>query len=271
MNILIIGAGGIIGSALFDTFSACFSGCVGLTTRSAAPLATVNYDWLSLRPYITKSDIIIYCAGVTKFEDCERLPEKSLLLNVDLPQKIITSLSSNQAFVYFSSPIALYDFKDAAPVYALHKRKAEEALLSSDHEKCLIIRPAKVIESAGIVGEWKQNLSRYERIFAFNDQYIAPIDAATISEQVLRLIQGCHTGRYNFSAHDRLSYLDLAIALCAYFKLNRRLIVERSARTENAYFFEQDILDCMHARETIGYAPPASRDIIHKYFQKLAS
>lgn len=270
MTVLIIGANGVIGNALFKKFSHSFSNCVGVTSKTVPPLITVNYDLLSLQPFIMQSDVIIYCAGVTKFAKCESNPGKSLFLNVELPTEIIKNLSPAQTFLYFSSPLACYDFKDAAPnIYAMHKRGAEDALMASGHEKLLIIRPAKVMESMTILKEWKKSLSHGEKIFAFFDQYIAPISTTTLCEQLSKLIEGHHSGCYNFSARDRLSYLGIANALCIYFEHDERLVEGQSAREENPFFFEQDVLDCSEAQRDLGFIPPASDNVVHQYLQKL--
>lgn len=270
MNIVIIGAHGVIGNALFKAFSPLFPYCTGLTTKSAPHLQTVNYDIASLKDYLLHADVVIYCVGISKFAECEQFPEKSLFLNAGLPQEILKVLSPRQTFVYFSSPIAMAEVGQAsASHYALHKRKAEEHILQSRHENFLIIRPSKVIESAGIITEWKLRLSRREAIFPFVDQCISPINTAIVAAQLLRLMQGHHRGCYNLSARDRLSYLDVATALCTYFNLDPGLIEARSARDHNPFFFEQDRLDCSEAEKAVGYVPPAAKDIVYNYFPAL--
>lgn len=267
MKTVIIGANGVIGNALFNEFSAQFPNCVGLTTKNNPRLKTVKYDFAALREYLSGADVVIYCVGVSKFAECEEFPEKSLFLNVSLPHEILKNLSGNQSFIYFSSPIAIYDFGDS-PVfnYALHKRMAEEQL---QQENALIVRPSKVIESAGIIGQWKSALSEGKKISAFFDQSIAPVNTALLCDQLLKLIRGKCSGAYNFSAGDSLSYLDMAKAICAYYKLDAGLIERKSARDNNPFFFEQDVLDCSAAQKATGYVPPFSGDIVNKYLQEL--
>ncbi|MGE3623534.1 MAG: sugar nucleotide-binding protein [Bdellovibrionales bacterium] len=267
MKIVIIGAGGVIGNAFYRAFSQRFPGCLGLTTRNHPFLTTVRYDAASLREYIVVADVIVYCIGVSKFAECEQHPEKSIFLNAQLPQQILKQLSGEQTLVYFSSPIAIYDF-GAAPVcaYARHKRMAEENLRQ---ENVLVIRPSKVIESMKIIHDWKTTLGHGRKITAYADQSISPVNTALLSEQLDRLIRGKLTGVYNFSACDRLSYLDLAKALCAYLKFDPGSIHVKSARQDNPFFFEQDVLDCSAAEKKIGYVPPLSKDVANGYIQTL--
>jgi len=271
MKAAIIGANGIIGNSLYHTLLPTCTECIGLTSQSTPPLVTVSYALSSLQEFMRKSDIIIYCIGVSKFAECEASPEKSLYLNADLPKEILKNLSPRQKFIYLSSPIALYDFKGKKPYnYALHKQCAEDIILHSGHDNFLIIRPSRIIESTTSIKEWKQKLSEGHTITPFFDYFISPITAAMLSGQILRLIQDGHSGCYNFSAQDRISYLDIARELCAHFGLDEALIEKKSAQEHNPFFFRQDILDCTDAGKATGYIPPFSKDIIFDYFQKLA-
>lgn len=266
MKTLIIGANGVIGRALFPKLP----GSIGLTSKRVPGLTTVNYDIASLEPFLATPDAVIYCIGVSKFAECEQFPEKSFFLNAELPQQVAQRLSPRQTFIYLSSPLAFYDFKGAKPYhYALHKRRAEEMILGCGHAKTLIIRPSKIIESAGIISEWKERLLHGETISAFCDQYISPINTAILSEQILRLINGQHTGCYNFSARDRMSYLETAQALASHLKVDADRLESKIAKNTHLFFFDQDRLDCSTAKKAVGYIPPVSRDIVLDYFQKL--
>jgi dTDP-4-dehydrorhamnose reductase len=268
METVIIGANGVIGSAVFNAFSTRFPGCVGLTTKNIPLLKTVKYDLASLRDFIAAADAVIYCVGVSKFAECEQFPEKSLFLNAQLPKEILGQLSANQIFVYFSSPVVLHDFSGAAvPLYTLHKRVAEEELQQNN---VIIFRPSKVIESANIIREWKAALEKGEKISVFSDQSISPISAISLTGALLQLLEKRRFGAYNFSARDRLSYLDLAKALCACFELDPALIEGKSAMRNNPFFLDQDVLDYTAAEKDIGYIPPFSKDVVQNFFKTLA-
>ena len=271
MKAVIIGANGVIGNSLFYTLLPECKQCVGLTRQSTLPFVTVDYTLSSLRDFIKNADIIVYCIGVSKFTECEAFPEKSLYLNVELPKEVVKNISPRQKFVYISSPMALYDFKDAKPYnYALHKQCAEDIILHSGHDNFLIIRPSKIIESVGVIKEWKQKLRHGHKITAFFDYFISPITASTFSGQILRLIQGQYSGCYNFSAQDRISYLEIARELCSQLELTQTLIEHKCAQEHNSFFFQHDVLDCTDGQKATGYIPPLSKDIIFDYFQRLA-
>jgi dTDP-4-dehydrorhamnose reductase len=271
MQVVIVGAKGIIGNALFKAFSPLFPGCVGLTTQSAPSLSTITYDAPSILRFAAKADVVVYCVGVSKFAECEQSPAKSLFLNAELPEAILRQLSPQQTFVYFSSPVALHDFGDKpAPRYARHKREAERRMESVGHARTLVIRPAKVIESTVVLRDWKTALAAGKSVSAFSDQYIAPVSTGLLSEQLIKLLQGGHYGDFNFSARDRMSYVQLAQALCRHCNFDAHLIQQKSARENNPFFFTQDVLDCTRAEQSTGYIPPVACDIVFDYFGRLA-
>ncbi len=271
MKATIIGANGTIGNAVLHALAAGGFSCTGLTSQRDTAFTTVTYTLDALGEHLVHADAVLYCIGVSKFAECEADPATSHYLNVQLPHAILQSMAPHQRFVYLSSPIAIYDFQALPPPrYAQQKRQAESLLLASVQPHPLIVRPSKIIESLGVLREWKQRLEHQQSITAFSDQFLAPIRAADLAECIGALLAGGHTGCYNFSAADRMGYHEIAQMLCAHFGYDSAHVLTTSARESNPFFFQQDILDCRAAIQAIGYAPPHSRDIIFDYIGKLA-
>ena len=120
--------------------------------------------------------------------------------------------------------------------------------------------------------DWKiAVLDKKQKITAFADQSDCPNQYAAIIAGTAfgSCCAAYHTGAYNFSARDQTSYLDLAKLLCAEFKLDAGLIEKKSARADNPFYLNQDVLDCSAAENTVGYVPPFSGDIVQAYFRTM--
>jgi dTDP-4-dehydrorhamnose reductase len=89
-KILIIGASGLLGSALYHVLTKKYA-VIGTYFSNSDQTSAREFLDVSDEASITlllmrlKPDFVINCSGLTNVEECERLPEKAMLLNAIIP------------------------------------------------------------------------------------------------------------------------------------------------------------------------------------------
>jgi dTDP-4-dehydrorhamnose reductase len=236
MNILIIGASGLVGGNLYQLLSKIESYQVIGTYNNfeTENLFFLNAsakegfpDWV----YMTKWKIIIHTGALTNVDLCEEDPDKSRLLTVDSTLNLIELAKVNKSkFIYISTDY-VFDGNDGpysedAPVnplsiYGKHKLDAENLVkILQDY---LIIRITNVygLEErnknflSSIVNDLKKDVQK--SVAAPIDQFASPINALDVAKAIQLLIKDNKTGLYHLSSTDYLSRVQYCQIIKKYF------------------------------------------------------
>ena len=232
MNILVLGAYGLLGSYL----------CPSLSKNSYKVLrqgSSVDAE-LSFLPYLddellkviekNKPKIIINLIALTNIDNCEKDPNLAYLLNVKTVEKIIQAkayfdfhlihLSTDQ--VYSGAGIHKENCVNPVNVYGITKYCSE--LLASKigstiirtnyHSKSLV--PKKLSFSDWLVNSFKNG----DRITLFDDIYFNAVHVSFLIKIIKNSIQEKQIGTFNVGCKDSTTKAKFAISLAKLLNLD---------------------------------------------------
>lgn len=239
-SLLIVGSSGTIGRSL----AAWFTGQnhpVWLTTRDATAIDPQT-RWLDLaQPVFTwplddlPCRVAVLCAAVTSHKACEENYAASYAINVSATVELAERLIEAGSFVVFLSTNLVFDGTiprvpaehpvNPQTAYGQQKAEAEQALLSLSPDCVAIVRLTKVLDRGfPLVQGWIDALGAGQPIHPFADLYLAPISLEFATAVVAQVTQKRLSGIIQASAHNDLSYAELAYRLAEKLCLDTNLI-----------------------------------------------
>lgn len=208
-KILIIGASGFIGQALYKGLNTYLSENYDITgtycnTRTAPVLERLDvtkYDELEQMLLKLKPDFILIAAGNKNILDCEKEFLRGYAVNTQPVESIIAIISRNQLpsrVIYYSTDYVFdgkrghyqdNDLPQPVTNYGRTKYLAEQVLVNSDIDY-KIIRTAAVIGSGGTFFDWLLNEMATKRTLAMYDNvYFSPTPLSFLTEMTCKLIE----------------------------------------------------------------------------------
>lgn len=223
MRTLIIGASGLVGSALREVFP----DAVGTYYRApAAGLEPLDItDAAAVRALVARvrPELVLLPAAQPNVDRCEREPGESARVNVDGTRNVAEAAADAGARLVFFSTDYVFDGSagpyapDAAPapinVYGRHKLEAERVVsrTSADH---LIVRACGVYGYQPEGKNFVMALARLARagdtMRVPDDQWGTPTLAANMAEAVRELALAGHRGIVHPVGPDYLTRIDFA-------------------------------------------------------------
>lgn len=243
MNILIVGASGLVGFNVYQHLSVItdwrLTGTFnnyevyGLTFFEASEKEKWPSEILS-----THWDVIIHTAALTNVDKCEIEPELSKYLTIKSTQNLVDLAKSNCSKLIYISTDYVFDGKSGPyiegdetnplNVYGRHKLMCEE-IIKNNLSDYLILRVTGVFGNeirgknfiARIITQIKDRTQI--DISAPSDQFATPINALDIAKAIFVLIRDNKGGLYHLSSTDFLSRVQLLQRINSYF--GHRLII----------------------------------------------
>lgn len=221
MRVVIIGADGLIGRALYASLSRRGHAVTG-TTRRADPAGQKNRLFLDLAeptlPKLPLADIAIVCAAMARFADCRNDPDRARQVNVSAPLTIASQIGERSGRVVLLSSSAVFDCRrphvmaDQAPAprsaYGRMKAEAEVGILARGG---VVLRLTKVIAaSTDRFAHWIGALGRGESVEAFEDHRFCPIGLDSVLDAVGSILEQKSSGIFQLSGEEDISYADAA-------------------------------------------------------------
>ena len=247
LKILIIGADGLIGSALQKYLSSKGFAITG-TTRKKEKLSD-SLLYLDLAEDVAQwnpPDVYdggFFCAAITSIAECQKNPALSRLINVDNTLKILGKLYRNNTFTVFISTNMVFDGKkafrreddEACPLneYGRLKAEVERVILKQYPELSLILRLTKVINRKMLIWDkWISTLKSGEKINPFSDMYFSPISLTTVCKVAEKIISAKPRGILHLSGERDISYEYAARMLVSILGFDEKLIVPEKAKSK---------------------------------------
>jgi dTDP-4-dehydrorhamnose reductase len=240
-KILIVGADGLIGRALFEAAAARGFGVTGTTRRRDRPhLLHCNLEDPALHDLaLPAADTAFFCAALPGFAECRNDTVRARQINVTAPRLLAEKLVAQGTHVVTLSSSSVFDWsqphvaadKPPCPASVYGKLKAEnEAAFLAFGEAATVVRFAKVLtpESRLFAG-WIDALRNRRTIAAFSDLRMAPVALDDAVRLLLALAAGETSGIYQYSASRDISYLDAARHLAAALGAPPSLVEEACA------------------------------------------
>ncbi|MES9906592.1 MAG: sugar nucleotide-binding protein [Sedimenticola sp.] len=222
VDVLVVGADGLIGSALMERLPQ-----QGLTVRGTSrrhectpelylDLADEPATWQL--PAVIKSAVI--CAGIVNVVGCERQPQATRKINVERTCLLIDQLqrrgakvlylSSNIVFSGDTPRVAADCLPDPRCEYGRQKVAVERYLEDRD---CgfQVLRLGKVVEGAmEIASHWAETAAEGGVVTPFADFYFSPVPLSLVTSVIAGLLDKKLQGIFHLTARDEVSYLQLA-------------------------------------------------------------
>jgi len=237
-KVAIIGADGNVGHCLYLMFKNLGYDVTRFGRRLNNDL--LNYVYFDLENcinYLYKIDyydIFIYCAGLSKFEDCRKFPNLSYSINVESAiffANICKFYGSK--FIYLSTnAVHPCDHNNVNPnfdgkplgIYGLHKKISENSILDLKSNN-IIFRFSKIMSlSDQLFQKWKINADKNQKVHAFIDHHVAPVSMNDVCNCILFLSQNNNYGVFQLSGDENISYYELCKKYFKKYNLNENLI-----------------------------------------------
>lgn len=239
MNILVVGASGLVGGNIFnylktlDKFNVIGTYNFYKVDNLINFNASINFNEYPKDILEINWDIIVHTGALTNVDHCEENPEESNYLTIQSTKNLIElSKVSNAKFIYISTDY-VFDgengpYREDAEVnplciYGKHKLLAEN--LVKELGDYLIIRITNVYGDelrnknflARIIHELL--LGNAKLVAGPLDQFASPINALDIARAVFKLIEDNKNGIYHLSSTDYLSRVQFLHIIKKYFNL----------------------------------------------------
>ena len=285
---LIIGGDGLIGSALTNFLKNSAEEVLSTTrhksTRDDAiylDLADEASNWGTLNN-IGSFDAVIFCAGITEFDKCEKNKILTRKVNVENVIKLASILDRNcKHFVYLSSN-AVFDGSNKYPShndiqspineYGRQKAEVENLLLKLYPSSITILRLTKVLGSRNPLFEnWSHALKSGDKIQAFSDMYIAPIPLFFVLSVIRNIIHRNLLGILHLSGDQDVPYADIAFKAVRLLGASKKQVIPILARESNLFesvnrISTRTALDISRLNCELGLMPPSSIWTIEQFF-----
>ena len=249
--ILVVGADGLIGSALSEGLRR-WGKTVLETSRRRETLSEgrifldLEEDILSLE-LPGKVTVAFLCATFNSLDYCRREPVKTARMNVDHTVKLAEKLVKAGTCVVFLSTDFVYDgslpfAKADAPVSAKtehgrQKAEAERQLLRLGN-LISVIRLTKIFgPNMRLFQEWILALQNKKAIHPFSDKTVSPLPLSFAVEVFCRMAQKQIPGITQVSGECDVTYAEIAYRLAGRLGADRNLVAPILAR-ESELFLE---------------------------------
>lgn len=275
MRVLIIGATGLLGHALFRGWNPRSGWKVSGTSRSENNSKLESFDMLDSDASVSlirreKPEAVVMAAANSHVDYLEEHPEESRKVNVDATLSVARATrEAGGRFVFFSTDY-VFDgqeapYKEGDPVkplniYGRQKREVEEVLLKDGAS--LVLRVSALFGwkhgRKNFVLQVMKNLRAGKPWKAATDQDYNPTYIVDIAEGLARLLEKGAGGLLHFAGPEKASRWDIAVAVAKAFSLDETLIEPiRDRDFPRAVKIQRPMhsgLDSSKAQELSGYS-----------------
>lgn len=249
MKILIIGATGMLGSAIMmtPTDHHLWGTYLGQKPKSnkILELDITNRESVEQILQNCNPDAIIHTAALTNVDFCENNPDLAKKVNVDGTQYLIQFAKEIKSYFLYISTDSVFDgekgnYKEediTNPLNIYAQTKYEGELKVLNYQKSSIIRTNiygfNWLPKQSIV-EWILNtLRKEENINLFKDVHFSPILVNNLSEILFEIIERKLTGVYHVAGSDSITKLGFGKLIAEMYNLKEDLINPISIKSLN--------------------------------------
>jgi dTDP-4-dehydrorhamnose reductase len=221
-KILLFGANGNLGSVVKSLYPCCLDISLRKIINAHDGVAGRAIIESLTRQYILEQQCsaVVYLGGLSQIDACFLDPNKSMLLNVDLPcwiwpvaQTIGASfIYASSEYVYGGAPGTVYSEEsvcEPTTVYGRHKLLAEQRLRGISEQGLVILRLGKgidvTLQRPSIITGALNSVSRGEGIYAAEDQFFNPFSAASLIKIISKILTRESVGVYNVGSPKPIS------------------------------------------------------------------
>jgi len=242
MNVLIIGASSLAGSAIYRRLSGKHE-----VTGTYHPKAVPQFLPLDIRDKsaventVTKinPDVIILTAAITAVDFCQIHREEAASVNTRGTLNVLECAKKTNAKPVFFSTDYIFDGKNGPyeeedgpnPLnYYGEEKLSMEGVIQKSCDQHLIIRTCSIYgyqpDGLNFAMRVLNRLSAGHEMKVVTDQYNSPTQADNLAEGVCKLIEMKKNGIYNLGGSDYVNRFEFAEAIAESFNLDKRLLTK---------------------------------------------
>lgn len=297
MDVLVVGAGGLLGSNVVATAVGRDLSVVG-SYYSTRPYFKIPLRELDIRmsedvaELLAEFDpsVVVNCAAMTDVDACEDQPELAHAINADAPGVMARHCSDRDIqFVHVSTDY-VYDGETAErygeesepnPLQEYGRSKlAGDRNVRSVHDSPLIVRPSfvygvnRAAPTANLNGFPAWVLSRLTTgcdVHLFTDQYVTPSRAGSSAETLLDLVDEGASGTYHVAAKSCVTPYEFGRVIAATMGVGP-VALEGGSQTDVDRTAARPVYTCLDVQKVqtrLGRAQPTLQqdvDVIGSYF-----
>lgn len=290
MRSIIIGASGVIGSALYQKLTSCGAKVVG-TYANHPEQDLIHFDMkyesiLSVLPNLSSEDIVYILSAYSNPSWIFAHQEEARTINIVATKKLIDAAASRNARVIFMSSVEVFDGKkggyaedsEANPLNLYGRMKLEiEDYLKSTHKNHCTVRTGWNVgwsqRGRCVIELTFQTLALPEARMAF-DNCFSLIDAQDTAEGLAKLGPRSDISTCHLSCSDIVYRTDLADKVISLSKYGNRMRYTRVRFSELQYSeprARENHLDNSFSVEALGMQYRRADDIIERKVRYLDS
>lgn len=270
--ILIVGAGGMVGSALTSLLG---TRAVPLT-RAQCDITDV--DGVSRFIAQTRPVAVINCAAITNVDLCEQDPALADAVNTIAVSQLANLCKANSCTLIHFSTDYVFDGEGSTPwseadprhpinVYGASKARSEEAIESSPTD--YIIARVQWVFGRGrrnFIQDTAAKLQAGQEVLAFEDQWGGPGFSRDIARMIVELYEGGHRGLFHVTNSGYDSRLGIAHEIARQMKIASPHItaVQMKSLSLPAVRSQNSRLS-VDKLKGLGIIPPSWQDAVHRY------
>ena len=282
MNVLVLGAGGLLGSNVVRAATARQWKVAG-TYHTTEPSLRAQLHELDVRDTDrfeelierTEPEAVVNCAAMTDVDGCEKNAERAYAINGRAPGDLAAVCEEyGIAFAHVSTDYVFdgtarepYDESDRPnpiQVYGASKFAGEEAVVRG-HKKALLVRLSFVYgihcSTEALTGfpAWVQGrLQASEETPLFTDQRVTPSRAGQAAEAILELLEEGATGTYHVASRSCVTPYEFGNVIRERMDAPKTLLREglQSDLDRHADRPRYTCLDVRRVEETLGREQP---------------
>lgn len=236
-KIIVYGGTGLVGSRIVELLSSSFE----IIAPSHSEVDLLNKNVVEKHLKKNSPNAIIYAAGLTSIDECEKNPDHAYLLNAKIPGFIAEKVAVlNIPLFYFSTnavfdgannrhPYKENDKPNPISTYGKTKLLGEEYVLSASYQNIIIriimVYPSNFNKKLDFARNIVKNLKANNKTYGITDQIINPIFVDDVIIALKRMLRKKITGIYHLGAIDYLTNYEFAIKIANVFHLNSSLIL----------------------------------------------
>lgn len=280
---LIIGASGLLGSAIYRKFKVSkqvygtfFQSQISSDKNMIRVDAT---DPTKLRTLICdlSPSTVINCMGLTSVELCETRPELCSQLNTEIPMRLSQlSTSLNFRLIHISTDhFASAENRprtESEPVFPInnygYSKLLAEKLILDYNPNALILRTNFFGHSRtgrrSLLDFALEGLSTKKQLTGFSDVYFSPVGVGKIADFLLDKRSICTKGILNFSSNEVISKFDFLTHISRIQKIDEKKVVRGLIRESELIVARPNYLALEPARlrHQVGYAIPSIEQML---------
>jgi dTDP-4-dehydrorhamnose reductase len=198
------------------TVSGVTAHSVDLTDRTA-----IDALFEKVRP-----DAVIHAAALADPNACQKYPDKSRLMNIDIPVYIAQLCAEYECPCVFTSTDLVFDgthapYSEDAPtcpvsVYGEHKAEAERGMLEINPHTLVCRMPLMFgdapLHAKSFIQPLMNAMLKGQTCTLFTDEFRSPVSGADAARGILRMID-CAEGILHLGGRQRMSRFDFGVVL----------------------------------------------------------